>query len=97
MDQEPLAERAKIPVGQVRAMERGENIGIVYIQAVINALSAVATEREECVKLRRALEHEAFRDMAADAKDQAALKRRTSTEAKGELRAPAQKRRHGNP
>lgn len=92
-DQQPLAERAQIPVGQVRAIEHGENVGIAYIQAVISALHGIAAEHEEFVKLKRALDHEAFRDMVSDAKDQAALRRKVRIETAGESSAPTKKSR----
>lgn len=68
MDQKKLAEQSRISIGQVRAMERGENIGISYIQAVITALSERA-DGNKFVKLSCALDHEIFRQMVLDGRD----------------------------
>lgn len=71
MEQQLVAERACIPIGQIRALERGENVGVSYVQAVIAVFFGRTTEGEFS-KLAGALDHELFRQMAVDGKDQIA-------------------------
>lgn len=68
LDQERLAVDAGVRVDQVRAIERGENVGVMYIQAIIASLRATA-KRENKEKVLRALDHEAFDAMRLDAPD----------------------------
>lgn len=82
MQQEELAESACIPVGQVRAMERGENVGITYIQAVVAVFIARSGEKKKYPKLAPAVEHELFRQMAIDGDEQIALARSNQSAAK---------------
>lgn len=66
LNQTELAREARLKIDQVRAIERGENVGMIYVQAVISTLRRIGADRAE-PRMLAALDHEAFAAMVLDA------------------------------